>query len=564
MVTGVETNFKIWMPCELTKAGDGKDEKWGFKGIASTTKRDTDGETLMPSGFDLTYFNESGLVNWNHLSKENPAAIIGEPTMAKIVPEGLYVETELYKTPTAKGVWELAKAMSKKKNSTKKLGFSIEGKVIERDPLDPTKILKAKITGLAITPTPKNNATFAEMIEKGITSENLEYLEDEDVSNFEKSISKDKKDIVSETMIEFANGKLKDSNGNVVTDKKQALAIAYSLQDESEKALTVDSGRAVIREDLEGAKKIQKSVVYEEIFQRFTTDLQKADKIYETIKNNNMDLNADTLEKALSQFDEIIKGNVNGNATPDTSTMAGSANGYDVEDVNGMFKCFSKSNPTAKKSDYMEKGKKEGIDEETCEKAYKVGIEKGFIKPDEKDDKKDDKATDAKDVDIKKAIADTLNPILEAQKTQNELLKAIGTELLGAKEENKALKERLERIEKQPNERRSVAATSFLEKGVMDEISKKAKSDNRIVLDIANKDDCKELNKAIDEKAFGDKEVNGRIEKSIINSPLANLSAEIEIAPIAVFSDRQKVSLIEKSLGVKIVDSSNEIPSLNF
>jgi len=160
MVTGVETNFKIWMPCELTKAGDGKDEKWGFKGIASTTKRDTDGETLMPSGFDLSYFNESGLVNWNHLSKENPAAIIGEPTMAKIVPEGLYVETELYKTPTAKGVWELAKAMSKKKNSTKKLGFSIEGKVKRRNG---TTIDECWIQDIAITPAPINTATWAEI-----------------------------------------------------------------------------------------------------------------------------------------------------------------------------------------------------------------------------------------------------------------------------------------------------------------------------------------------------------------------------------------------------------------
>src|ERR1700748_2388955 len=181
-----ETTFKFWVPAEIEKGKKdtktGKD-KWKFKGIASTADVDTDGEVLQPEGFDLSYFLSDGFVNWNHQSKNNPSAIIGEPTMAQIVPEGLYVETELYQdSAVASSVWDLGKILDSS-SSNRKLGFSIEGKVMARDPNDDKKITKAKITGLAITPSPKNKSTFADIVKGNVFEGEWEYdlLKGEDI-----------------------------------------------------------------------------------------------------------------------------------------------------------------------------------------------------------------------------------------------------------------------------------------------------------------------------------------------------------------------------------------------
>ena len=70
----------------------------------------------------------------------------------------LYSDSQL-----AKDVYGLAELLQK--NSKKRrLGFSIEGKVLERDPLDESKITKARLTGLAITHIPKNPATICEIM----------------------------------------------------------------------------------------------------------------------------------------------------------------------------------------------------------------------------------------------------------------------------------------------------------------------------------------------------------------------------------------------------------------
>lgn len=160
--------FNFWIP--ITKAvGENKqdDEEMILEGIASTSREDLDGEFLDPSGFDLSYFNESGLVNYHHQSTQSPASIIGEPIESRITPEGMYVKVKLYKdNPLAREVYESTKLLQ---NSSKKrrMGFSIEGQAQERDSKNPKRINRAKITGLAITFAPKNSDTFAEIV-KGL------------------------------------------------------------------------------------------------------------------------------------------------------------------------------------------------------------------------------------------------------------------------------------------------------------------------------------------------------------------------------------------------------------
>ena len=70
--------------------------------------------------------------------------------------------------PLAKSLWDTAVAL-KKSNAPRKLGFSVEGKALERTP--DGKILKAKIYHVALTPSPVNtNATWDALV-KSFASE---------------------------------------------------------------------------------------------------------------------------------------------------------------------------------------------------------------------------------------------------------------------------------------------------------------------------------------------------------------------------------------------------------
>lgn len=190
MIKNIEDKFKFWCPIE--KAQDLIDPTTGEQvmrlgGIASTSDEDADGEFLDPKGFDIKPLLESGMVNWHHQAKGQPAAIIGEPTKAEIRPEGLYIETDLY--PSSKiacDVWELANTLEKD-SKTRRLGYSIEGKVVKRksnnkNSPDYKKIVKAIITGVAVTHQPKNPKTFANIIKGEID----EY--DEEVDTFDGNV----------------------------------------------------------------------------------------------------------------------------------------------------------------------------------------------------------------------------------------------------------------------------------------------------------------------------------------------------------------------------------------
>lgn len=173
-----DDEFHFWAPLEISKGKD-KDgvEKMVLGGIASTIDKDADGEFLDPNGFDINDFRELGVVNWHHQAKDQPSAIVGEPTKVELRPEGFYVETTLYKSSkVAQDVWELAQTM-KRDSKNRRLGYSIEGQVVERGSDDETHpdynvVKKAKITGLAITHMPKNPKTFAEII-KGFSGESF-------------------------------------------------------------------------------------------------------------------------------------------------------------------------------------------------------------------------------------------------------------------------------------------------------------------------------------------------------------------------------------------------------
>lgn len=164
--------FNFWCPLDIQKSvidPETGQEIMRLGGIASTSDEDSDGEFLDPKGFDIKPLINSGMVNWHHQAKGSPATIVGEPSKAEIRKDGLYIETDLYpSSAVARDIWELAQTLEKD-SKTRRLGYSIEGKVVKRKSNDPKspdykKITKAIITGVAITHQPKNPKTFANII----------------------------------------------------------------------------------------------------------------------------------------------------------------------------------------------------------------------------------------------------------------------------------------------------------------------------------------------------------------------------------------------------------------
>lgn len=161
-----DSKIKLWLPnLDIKKAKD-KDgnDLMVFEGVASTLDQDVDGEVLDPNGFDFGYFMKSGFVNWHHQQTNSPASIIGEPVEARVENNKFYVKAQLYAwSPLAREVWDLAENL-KKSGSSRRLGWSIEGKKRQVDPLNKKFIKKSLITGVAITPMPKNRGTYADIV----------------------------------------------------------------------------------------------------------------------------------------------------------------------------------------------------------------------------------------------------------------------------------------------------------------------------------------------------------------------------------------------------------------
>ena len=253
----MKSAFKFWCPVDIKKAIDEKtgEEIMLLGGIASTADEDSDGEFLDPKGFDIKPLIERGLVNWHHQAKTNPGTIVGEPTKAEIRKDGLYIETKLYpSSPVAVDIWNLAKTLETD-SKTRRLGYSIEGKIVSRKSDNPSspdykKIDKAIITGVAITHMPKNPKTFANIIKGDI---------DEELSE-EETESKDVKE------------------SNVDSEEKN-----------TEKDLTTENASALKKEDVDDKIKVttfSKSEVFDKIFQDIPDiGIEKAKEIFTLINN---------------------------------------------------------------------------------------------------------------------------------------------------------------------------------------------------------------------------------------------------------------------------------------
>jgi hypothetical protein len=160
-------DFTFFAPLEksfLEKALTTKDDdpdpfSWKVGGYASSSDTDLEGESLIPGGIDFEYFLRFGWLNDDH--QKGAAHKLGIPTEAYIDGKGFYVKGYLLKgVPEARGTFLLMKELATG-NHPRKVGFSVEGKVLKQEG---TKIIKSWVKDVAITANPINTSTYANLV----------------------------------------------------------------------------------------------------------------------------------------------------------------------------------------------------------------------------------------------------------------------------------------------------------------------------------------------------------------------------------------------------------------
>lgn len=233
-------SWKAFVPIDyIEKAVDSEGkEVLKIGGIASTADRDDDGEILDPDGFDTKDLMKYGFFNWHHQAKKDAGAIVGEPTKVETRGNKFYVEGFLYpELELARNIYNLMKVLNERKSS-RKLGFSLEGVPLEYKPGDTTHIKRAKLTNIAITPTPKNHFTVADIVKGRFDKEKQEKFDLEEFL--------DQTDPNGGTIYIID---ITTPEGNrILVDKGYNVKII-------QKSIGIDEGRALIREDVEGGVK---------------------------------------------------------------------------------------------------------------------------------------------------------------------------------------------------------------------------------------------------------------------------------------------------------------------
>lgn len=159
-------DFNFFVPLDVFKGSDGE---WRVKGLASTEHMDLQGEVVRQNSLDITPLKEGkGLFNWDHQS--GPENVVGAIEGAEIKNEGLFVEGYLFKnSKKAQAVHEILTSLKDK--DKRRLGFSIEGKILRRAGQGGREIAAARVEKVALTFDPVNPNTYAQLV-KSLAVEN--------------------------------------------------------------------------------------------------------------------------------------------------------------------------------------------------------------------------------------------------------------------------------------------------------------------------------------------------------------------------------------------------------
>ena len=174
--------FSLWTSLDLSKAdqGDSQDNKARIGGIISTDTVDLQGDQILQSGCDWSYFLKRGWFNYEH--KPGAENIVGIPKAVQPVTlDGGKQATRvegflLLDRPRAREVYEAAKAIQKA-GEGRSIGFSVEGQVLQRDPANPKIVTKARILNVSVTAHPVNPDARLEVLARRLEANGLDITE---------------------------------------------------------------------------------------------------------------------------------------------------------------------------------------------------------------------------------------------------------------------------------------------------------------------------------------------------------------------------------------------------
>jgi hypothetical protein len=446
----IEENHFVISDVMITKAvtkKNGKKKKMILGGICSTMSTDLDEESIKVAGVDLSYLLLKGTINWDH-NKDTPSKIVGVIKKAEKRDNGIYIEAEILDTKIGREVYELAIKMAE---AGKPLGWSIEGKVVERNDLNLKIIEKCIFTAVALTASPKNRDVYVDIIKS------LPTLSAEIGSIIEKSEKSAKK-----------KGEEEDEDE----------------EEDKEKSLNTESGAPLMPESLgesqKKRKKLAKSLIDQYKSVNFegidnwleylyiaksieTEDFEKKKLLFNFLKNiKNLDLmiNDDKLAKALDVLG-IKKAEVE-TAEVEKSTEAkdDGVQYVSAEDFNGL-----KKSVEALVDVVQSFLPKEEVVEETVEKSYESPTPGGdgtkltpqatvSGNPGEQNAASISTANGGTEASANKAN-DSM-----AKSMDNDLQKSLNSIASGIQ----SLTQRVEAMEGQPNGRRAIVTQDYMDK----------------------------------------------------------------------------------------------------
>lgn len=244
MIKRVEV-MTAFLPMSVEKSDKGKDSDWYIEGLASTPDMDYQGDIIKPDAIDYTtVFKDNGWITYEH--GKDVSDIIGEPVDAFTDDAGFHIKGKLYKeSKKAQDVWNFQNMVSKESAKGRTLGFSIEGPIIARDPVDPRIITKVQIKNVTVTYHPANPYAKMEVATKSIDVGELGYeVNPEDMSG----VSALQHGSVSDAIVLLSYVLSKDDCDKVL-NKAQAEMEAAGMLNDSNSALILQLGRGVSREE---------------------------------------------------------------------------------------------------------------------------------------------------------------------------------------------------------------------------------------------------------------------------------------------------------------------------
>ena len=222
----------------------GRYDKMEISGVASDSSQDSDNEYLEPSGFDLSRFMTLGWINYDHRLRDDPKFAIGEPVEAKVINNKFFIKAKLFKeNEVARSLWDTM-IMLKKSGSKRRVGFSIEGRAIERDLQNPKIVRKALITGVAATLNPVNSNTYADIVKGKYSKPLIEEYKFEEEEELNKSFT-EANGGKTEYLVDITNH---ETGIRYTIDKNLSLKV--------EKAISTTTAGPIIKEDLERKLKV--------------------------------------------------------------------------------------------------------------------------------------------------------------------------------------------------------------------------------------------------------------------------------------------------------------------